>query len=607
VWAPDRQTVAVVVDGREVELGAEEGGWFGGAVERVGAGAQYRYRLDGQRDLLPDPASRFQPEGPDGPSEVIDPSAFEWTDADWPGVRLPGQVIYEMHVGTFTRWGSWTAAADRLSHLADLGITLIELMPAADFAGDFGWGYDGVQLFAPYHGYGRPDDMRAFVDAAHRRGIGVILDVVYNHMGPIGNYLDRFGAAYLSERHATDWGPPLNFDEADAAVPRELVLANAEHWIREYHLDGFRLDATQNVEDDSRRHILADLSVRARSAAGKRSILIVAENEQQRTSRLRPVRDGGWGLDAMWNDDGHHAAIVALTGRKHSYYSDYLGSASEFVAVTRHGFLYQGQYYPWQDQRRGEPSIGVPPEHFVGFFENHDQVANSERGERLAAVAGPGPLRALTAWLLLAPHTPLLFQGQEWGSTAPFVYFADQEGDLRDAVRNGRLEFLRQFPTMRDDDAQGGVPDPSSRTDAFEPCVLDWDELRRPPHARWLALHRDLIRLRREDPAIAAAGSIGVDAAVLAPSAWLLRWSAVDPAYQRLLIVNLGRELQYAPPSEPLLAPPLGLRWELLWSSEAPTYGGRGTPEVESGQGWVLPGPCAVLLRPTRREDDDAR
>jgi maltooligosyltrehalose trehalohydrolase len=607
VWAPDRDRVEVVVNGSQTALASEADGWFGGAVEGVRAGDRYRFRLDGAEGLLPDPASRFQPEGPEGPSEVIDPTTFEWTDAGWPGARLPGQVMYELHVGTFSREGTWAGAAARLGHLSELGVTLIELMPVAEFAGAFGWGYDGVDLFAPYHHYGRPDEMRAFVNTAHELGIGVILDVVYNHMGPVGNFLDRFGAAYLSARHVTDWGPPLNFDGPACAAPRELVLANAEHWIREYHLDGFRLDATQNVEDDSDRHILAELSVRARAAAGKRSILIVAENESQLTSKLRPPREGGWGLDALWNDDVHHSAIVALTGRKHSYYSDYLGSAGEMVATARHGFLYQGQYYPWQDKRRGEPSLGVPPQHFVSFLENHDQVANTERGERLATLAGPGPLRALTAFVLLGPETPLLFQGQEWGSTAPFVFFADHRGELGAAVRAGRLQFLEQFRTMVDADVRAGVPDPGSREQAFERCVLDWEERGGPGHARWLALHRDLLRLRREDRAIASGGRTGVDGAVLAPSAWLLRWPASDPADERLLIVNLGRELDYAPPSEPLLAPPVGTRWVLLWSSEAPAYGGRGSPEVEGGHGWVLPGPCAVLLGPVTREANDAR
>jgi maltooligosyltrehalose trehalohydrolase len=568
-------------------------------VEQAGPGSLYRILLDGEGPF-PDPASRFQPYGPEGPSEVIDPEAFAWTDEAHPGVALPGQLLYELHVGTFSPEGTWAGAAARLGHLADLGVTLIELMPVVEFAGSFGWGYDGVDLFAPYHHYGRPDDMRAFVDRAHALGIGVALDVVYNHFGPTGNFLPSFAAAYRSERHHTEWGPAYNFDGPGCDGVRTLVLANVEHWIREYHLDGFRIDATQNIADDSSPHIVAELTHRARAAAGARSILVIAEDERQHASNLASPEEGGWGIDALWNDDAHHAACVALTGRKHAYYSDYLGSASEMVACARHGFLYQGQYYPWQSQRRGQPSLRLPPRRLVTYLENHDQVANTEHGERLAAIAQPAQLRALTAFLLLGPATPMLFQGQEWGSGRPFLYFADHAAELAQAVRKGRVGFLEQMRTLADEEVRAGLPDPSAR-ESFTRCVLDWSELARAPHSRWLALHRDLIRTRREDRAIARGGETGVEAAVLAPHAWLLRWLAPDPAEARLLIVNLGRELDYAPPSEPLLAPPLGVRWRVALSTESPRYGGRGTPEVETEKGWIIPGTAAVLLAPRER------
>jgi maltooligosyltrehalose trehalohydrolase len=606
VWAPDHERVAVVIDGTDLPLEREEGGWWAGVAPDAGVGGRYGFRLGDEDRVLADPASRFQPDGPDGPSEVIDPSTFRWSDAAWPGIELPGQVVYELHVGTFTREGTWAAAARRLEHLADLGVTVVEVMPVAEFGGTFGWGYDGVDLFAPYHHYGRPDDMRAFVDRAHALGVAVILDVVYNHFGPTGNYLPVFAAAYQSE-HQTEWGPTYNFDGPGAEGMRALVLANVEHWIREYHLDGFRLDATQSIRDESERHIVAELIAHARAAAGARTILEVAEDERQGASHLASVGEGGWCLDALWNDDAHHSAIVALTGRKHSYYSDYLGGAAEMVASVLRGFLYQGQYYPWQKMRRGEPSLGIPPGRFVLYLENHDQVANSERGDRLAAICHPAQLRAMTGQLLLGPGTPMLFQGQEWGASAPFLYFADHSGELGAAVRKGRAEFLEQFRTLQDPKARALFVDPGSRADSFAPCALDWSELERPLHARWLALHRDLLRLRREDRTIARGGETGVEAAVLSPFAWVLRWRAVAPEGDRLLIVNIGREMDYAPPSEPLLAPPLGLGWRTIWSSESPTYGGRGTPDVETERGWVVPGPCAVLLAPIPPSAPDQR
>jgi maltooligosyltrehalose trehalohydrolase len=568
-------------------------------LDQAGPGALYRFLLDGAGPF-PDPASRFQPHGPDGPSEVIDPAAFEWSDRDWPGIELPGQVLYELHVGTFSPEGTWTGAAGRLGHLADLGVTLVELMPVGEFDGSFGWGYDGVDLFAPYHHYGRPDEMRAFVDRAHALGLGVILDVVYNHFGPTGNHLPSFAAAYQSERHGTEWGPTYNFDAPGCDGVRALVLANAEHWIREYHLDGFRLDATQSIADDSSTHIVAELTAVARAAAGARSIVVIGEDERQHASNLAPLEEGGWGIDALWNDDAHHSACVALTGRKHAYYSDYLGSAAEMVACARHGFLYQGQWYPWQRQRRGQPALGLPPQRFVTYLENHDQVANTERGERLAAIAQPAQLRAMTAFLLLGPGTPLLFQGQEWGSSRPFLFFADHASELAEAVRKGRVEFLEQMRTLGDEDVRAELHDPAAAA-SFGRCVLDWDERARAPHTRWLALHHDLLRIRREASVIARGGATGVEAAVLSPHAWLLRWLAPDPAESRLLIVNLGRELDYAPPSEPLLAPPLGMRWRALLSTESPRYGGRGAQEVETEQGWILPGTAAVLLAPEER------
>ncbi|HYO13039.1 MAG TPA: alpha-amylase family glycosyl hydrolase, partial [Thermoanaerobaculia bacterium] len=402
VWAPRCERVEVVVEGPsgswpvEMDLDVEGNGYFSGLVPGAGAGALYRFRLD-DGEAFPDPASRFQPQGPYGPSQVVDPATFEWTDEDWPGIGRDGQVLYEMHIGTFTPEGTWGAAARELPELADLGITVLELMPVAEFPGEFGWGYDGVDLFAPYHVYGTPDDFRRFVDRAHAAGIGVILDVVYNHLGPDGNSLKRFSESYFTDRYKNDWGEAINFDGEDAGPVREFFLTNAGYWIQEFHLDGLRLDATQDVHDASDEHILVAIARRVREAAGKRSAYIVSENEPQDTRLVRPREEGGYGHDALWNDDFHHSTFVALTGRNEAYYTDYKGSPQEMISLVKYGYLYQGQRYSWQKQRRGTSALGLPPSAFVNFLQNHDQVANSARGERCHKLASPGKFRALTA------------------------------------------------------------------------------------------------------------------------------------------------------------------------------------------------------------------
>ncbi|HSV13153.1 MAG TPA: alpha-amylase family glycosyl hydrolase, partial [Tepidisphaeraceae bacterium] len=340
VWAPGHRDVSVVFEDRsiaELPLAPESDGYFAGVSAEAGAGSRYRYRLDGEENFYPDPASRSQPDGPHGPSQVIDPTAFQWTDDDWPGVGAAGQVLYEMHVGTFTTEGTWAAAERELPALKELGVTCLEVMPVADFAGTFGWGYDGVNLFAPTRLYGSPDDFRRFVDRAHRVGIGVILDLVYNHLGPDGNYLTKFTPDYFNAEHKTDWGDALNFDGRNSGGVRELYLSNARYWIEEFHLDGFRFDATQAIVDSSSRHILAEITETSRRAAGKRSVYLVNENEPQHTRLVGPVDAGGYGMDALWNDDFHHSAMVALSGHNEAYYSDYLGKPQELLAAAKWG------------------------------------------------------------------------------------------------------------------------------------------------------------------------------------------------------------------------------------------------------------------------------
>jgi maltooligosyltrehalose trehalohydrolase len=604
VWAPRRRRVAVVLEGgagptagRErstFELTAEGDGYFSGLVADAQAGMRYRFRLDDDPTPYPDPASRFQPEGPHGPSQLIDPTRFEWNDGAWRGVPPTGQVLYEMHIGTFTHEGTWEAAGRELPELAAAGITVLEVMPVSDFPGRFGWGYDGVNLFAPARLYGEPDDFRRFVDRAHAAGLGVILDVVYNHFGPDGNYLKQFSEDYFTDRYQNEWGEAINFDGRSAGPVREFFLANAGYWVEEFHVDGLRLDATQQIFDASPEHILAAITRRVRAAGGRRATYLVAENEPQHVKLVRPLDRGGYGIDALWNDDFHHSAMVALSGHNEAYYMDYLGGPQEFISALKWGYLYQGQRYAWQKKRRGTPTFGVPPAAFVTFVQNHDQIANSARGWRCDRLTSPGRYRALTALMLLGPGTPMLFQGQEFAASSPFHFFADHKPELNALIRQGRTKFLEQFRSLTRPDIQRCFADPGSPA-TFEACKLEFAERER--HAEAYALHKDLLRLRREDPVFGSQRPRGLDGAVLRSDAFVLRFFG-EAGDDRLVLVNLGRDLHLDPAPEPLLAPPEGRAWELLWSSEDPRYGGCDTAPVESEENWRIPGEAAVVLIP---------
>jgi maltooligosyltrehalose trehalohydrolase len=603
VWAPKAKRLDVVSESSlENEatrtfhpLAAESGGYFSGAVS-AGAGAFYRFRVDGAETFHPDPASRFQPGGPHRSSCVVDPSRFQWTDQEWQGLKMPGQIIYEMHIGTFTTEGTWRAAAKELAELARIGVTVIEMMPIADFPGEFGWGYDGVDLFAPCRLYGTPDDLRAFVNDAHSLGLGVILDVVYNHLGPEGNYLRVFSEDYFTDQHENDWGDSLNFDGRNSGPVREFFITNGRYWIDEFHFDGFRFDATQSIVDSSSEYIVGAIGRAARIAAGERSIILIAENEPQETKLVRRRSEGGDDLDGLWNDDMHHSAMVALTGHHEAYYSDYRGRPQELISAAKYGYLFQGQPYTWQEAPRGMPTFGVPPEAFVGFLENHDQVSNSAFGERPRFLTTAGRYRAMTALLLLGPWTPMLFQGQEFGASSPFVYFTDMSGDLREAIRVGRFKFLAQFPSIEGEEIQKQLPDPSD-PENFARCKLDFAE--RGKNRELYDLHCDLIKLRREDPRFREQKIRGVDGAVLGPASFVLRYFG-DEGNDRLLVVNLGEALRLEPAPEPLLAPSFGFRWETLWTSDAPRYGGPGAIQVTSDEHWMLPAEAAIALHPVR-------
>jgi maltooligosyltrehalose trehalohydrolase len=609
IWAPKAREVDVVLEGGASSkrtfhpLATEQDGYFSGAVQ-VGVGTHYRFRVNGAENSYPDPASRFQPDGPHGPSCIVDPKQFPWTDSQWPGptgAGLKGQIVYEMHTGTFTGQGTWRAAVEQLPELARIGITVIEMMPIAEFPGKFGWGYDGVGLFAPSHLYGTPDDLRTFIDRAHSLGVAVILDVVYNHFGPNGNYLGIFSDDYLVSEREHEWGNAINFDGSNSGPVREFFITNGRYWIEEFHFDGFRFDATHAIRDQSNEYIIGAVGRAARQAAGSRSIILIAENDFEEAKMAQPFCAGGDDLDGMWNDDFHHSAVVALTGRNEAYYGDYLGAPQEFISAAKYGFLYQGQARSWRKALRGTPTFGIAPEVFVCFLENHDQIANTGPGERLRFQTSPGRYRAMTALLLLGPWTPLLFLGQEFGASSPFLFFADiGDRSVRSAIRKGRAKWLAPFLSLSEAEALKSLPAPDDPK-VFAHCKLDFSE--REKNRELYDLHIDLLKLRREDSRFRQQSSGGIDGAAVGPASFVLRYFSKEND-DRLLLVNLGERQVVRPASEPLLAPPSGCRWDTFWTSDSQRYGGAGAVATTTPEHWILPAESAVALRPVLRKGD---
>lgn len=578
----------------EYYLLKDEGtGYFSGIFPQFKHGVNYRFRLDGHPDLYPDPASRYQPKGPFGPSQVINPMLFQWTDHNWRGIKIERQIIYELHVGTFTTEGTLSAAKKQLSELANLGITVIELMPLNEFPGQFGWGYDGVNLFAPSRLYGTPDDLKDFIDQAHRLSIAVILDVVYNHFGVEGNYVHKFSDNYFKDED-NEWGKSINFDLEST---REFITTNVQYWIEEMHFDGLRVDATQAINSTTPVHILEEIRAAAYRACKNRDVIVTGENESQASIIFRPIDRGGYGFDALWNDDFHHTARVRLTGSRAAYYTDYEGSVQELISCIKHGYLYQGQYYSWQKKYRGTPCLDIKPSSFILFLENHDQIANSGRGQRLHQLTDFGNLKTMTSLLLLAPGTPLLFQGQEFASSTPFFFFADHLGDLPTLINNGRKEFLSQFPDLATADVQAILPNPAELS-TFLKCKLDFSE--REHNAPIYQLHKDLIQLRKTDPLLAN-DTCRFDAAILSPDLFLLRFfdkNEFEQKENRLLILNFGSDYDFDPLFEPLIAPLENTEWTMLWSSEFVKYGGNGIAPLEFSK-LKIRGHSAIFLSST--------
>ena len=595
LWAPaaDRVDLCLRDEGRPLALPMTAGddGWFELRTRRARAGSSYRYRIDGG-PLVPDPAARFQPGDVHGDSEVIDPRAHAWRDGAWRGRAWEEAVIYELHVGAFTPAGTFAGAAEKLDHLRALGVTAVELMPVADFPGARNWGYDGVLLYAPDARYGRPEDLKALIDAAHARGMMVFLDVVYNHFGPEGNYLHGYAPQFFTERRHTPWGAAIDFDGAGSRTVREFYVHNALYWLDEYRFDGLRLDAVHAILDDSEPHILDEIAARVRARFdGERDVHLVLENDDNAARYLAPRARAGDGdaargghYDAQWNDDFHHAVHVLLTGETGGYYGDYADAPLRHLGrCLAQGFAWQGEPSPYRGNRpRGEASAGLAPTAFVDFIQNHDQVGNRACGERIETLAPPERLRAALAMLLLAPAPPLLFMGQEWACGQPFPFFCDFGPDLAERVASGRREEFARFPEFSDPARRARIPDPQDEQ-TFLAAVLDWSALERPAHARWLALHRELLSLRRRHivPRLRGADPAGSGYSLHGGGVLRAHWTLGDGSRLELL-ANLADETAAAerPSLIPLYAIPApgdadddrGLLppWSVRWYLSAP-------------------------------------
>ena len=499
LWAPRADSVELQLSPSDnhIPMAAEQDGWFEVETE-ARAGTRYRFRINREQDV-PDPASRFQPEGIHGASEVVDPQAFEWEDEAWRGRPWEEAVMYELHVGTFSPEGTFAGVRQRLDYLAQLGVSAIELMPLSSFPGNRNWGYDGVLPYAASQSYGRPEDLKRLIDSAHAKNLMVFLDVVYNHFGPEGNYLWLYAPQFFTERHRNPWGQAINFDGDLSRTVRDYFIHNALYWLEEYHFDGLRFDAVHAITDDSCPDILSELAETIREKLTGRRVHLVLENDNNAARYLK--REGKshprW-YTAQWNDDMHHAAHVLLTGERDGYYSDYGDDpAAKLGRCLTEGFAYQGETSRFRGQAaRGEPSRHLPSECFVSFLQNHDQVGNRACGERVACLSSSAALRVVVAVLLLAPSPPLLFMGEEFGATTPFLFFCDFEPDLAEKVRNGRREEFLKFEQFRNPEALKRIPDPNDLA-TFLASKLDWNCLNRAPHGEWLRTYRELLSVRQ--------------------------------------------------------------------------------------------------------------
>jgi maltooligosyltrehalose trehalohydrolase len=601
VWAPDRTRVEVVrydenTPGTAHPLERDNEGYWTGHVAALKAGALYKYRLDSHIDR-PDPASRHQPLGVHGPSMVIDPR-FAWTDDGWKGVPRASLVVYELHVGTATTAGTFDALIEHLAELRDLGVTAIELLPVADFPGDRNWGYDGVDLYAPARAYGGANALKRLIDAAHGVGLGVIMDVVYNHLGPSGNYLRDFAQGYFTGRHHTPWGEALNYDGAASRPVREFFIDNALYWAHEYHIDGLRLDATHAIIDDSPVHVLQELAERVRSSLPPdRHFVIMAEDGRNEAALARPISEGGLGLDGIWADDFHHVVRVTLTGEQEGYYRYYKGGSEELAATLREGWLYAGQSPGQDDEPRGTPARDLPPSSLVYCIQNHDQIGNRAFGERLNHDVPLDAYRAASALLLLSPFTPMLYMGQEWAASTPFLFFTDHDEELGRLVTAGRRKEFEHFSAF----AGEQVPDPQAR-DTFERSKLVWEERAGDPHRAILRLYRDLLAIRHRFVAYHADDRALFDVQPFGTSGVMVAVKDAGNKQQGSLIVavNLLGQASLDLAAAMSDAP----SWDLLLDTEDPRYGGAANQAppymrrvgTDEGTAIHFEGPRAIVL-----------
>ena len=542
VWAPRASSVSLQLEAASPEtipMEREPGGWFSVSA-RAGPGMRYRYLLDGE--AFPDPGSRRQPEGVHGPSEIVDPSAYEWRDTGWRGRPWEETVVYELHLGTFSETGDFAGAIGHLDHIVELGATAVELMPIAEFPGHRDWGYDGVFLYAPSSQYGRPDDLKQLVEACHACGLAVFLDVVYNHFGPEGNYLPAIAPDFFTDRHQTPWGAAINFSGPGSRPVRDFFIDNALYWLDEFHFDGLRFDAVHAIFDESEPDIISELGQTIRRRITDREIHLILENDHNQARYLRRAGDRVAGFDAQWNDDLHHVLHVLATGDASGYYADYaVEPARQLGRALAEGLAYQGEPSPFRGGKpRGEPSGELPATAFVGFLQNHDQVGNHPLGTRIAARAEEAALHAAIAIVLLSPQIPLLFMGEEWASKRPFAFFCDFEPGLCDAVREGRRREFAHFPDFQDEAARERIPDPTAPA-TFELSRLDWSEPGFEPHSSWLAHYRRLLSVRAREivPRLARVPSFAGNYQVLGPKAVRVEWRLGDGARLGLL-ANFG-------------------------------------------------------------------
>ncbi|MCC6174584.1 MAG: malto-oligosyltrehalose trehalohydrolase [Chloroflexi bacterium] len=597
VWAPNARRVEVEIarDGTplRVALGSERDGYFAATVASARAGDRYRYHLDGGQGF-PDPASRCQPAGPHGPSQVVDPSAYRWQDQGWPGVGPDGLVIYELHVGTSTPEGTFEALIPSLSELKALGVTALEVMPVAEFPGRRNWGYDGVDLYAPESAYGGPEGLRRLVDAAHQVGLGVLLDVVYNHFGPDGNYLRVYSADYFTDRHTTPWGDAINYDGSNSQHVRHFVLQNARYWLEEYHLDGLRLDATHAIVDTSRRHLLAEIAETVHSLPDRRAV-VIAEDHRNLVEQIRPASRGGLGLDCVWADDFHHAIRTYLTGEYEGYYASYSGRLADVATTIEQGFLYQGQLDRRSGKPRGTRVTDEPARAFVFCLENHDQVGNRALGERLSHSIDRDRYLVASAVLLMAPETVLLFQGQEYAASAPFQYFTQHNAELGRLVTDGRRNEFKDFAAFADPARRARIPDPQAPA-TFERSRPDPHE--RVRNADVYALYRTLLALRRDDPVLQVQDRAMTRARALGRGLLAIRrWQGAD---ERLLLANFADQtMRVRGPDLAKLGIDDAVGWRVTWTTpNGASSSGAAPVDLERV---AVPGRAALLLSRSRR------